>query len=87
MSINKTLKAVSDPVRREILNILKDERMAAGDIVSHFDITGAAISRHLSILKDAELIRDSRDGKYIYFISQRGNASATANVWRMSFVF
>ena len=67
MSINKTLKAVSDPVRREILNILKNERMAAGDIVKHFDITGAAISRHLSILKEADLIRDTRDGKYIYY--------------------
>ena len=67
MSINKTLKAVSDPVRREILNILKNERMAAGDIVNHFDITGAAISRHLSILKEADLIRDTRDGKYIYY--------------------
>lgn len=67
MSLNKTLKAVSDPVRREILNILKNERMAAGDIVNHFDITGAAISRHLSILKEADLIRDTRDGKYIYY--------------------
>jgi DNA-binding transcriptional ArsR family regulator len=67
MSINKTLKAVSDPVRREILNILKNERMAAGDIVNHFDISGAAISRHLSILKEADLIRDTRDGKYIYY--------------------
>ena len=67
MSINKTLKAVSDPVRREILNILKNERMAAGDVVKHFDITGAAISRHLSILKEADLIRDTRDGKYIYY--------------------
>lgn len=67
MSINNTLKAISDPVRREILNILKEGKMAAGDIVDHFDITGAAISRHLSILKDAELIRDRREGKYIYY--------------------
>ena len=67
MSINNTLKAISDPVRREILSILRDEKMAAGDIVNHFDISGAAISRHLSILKDADLIRDTRDGKYIYY--------------------
>ena len=67
MSINSTLKAISDPVRREILSILKDGKMAAGDIVNHFDITGAAISRHLSILKDADLIRDRREGKYIYY--------------------
>lgn len=41
--------------------------MSAGDICDHFDITGAAISRHLSILKDADLIRDTREGKYIYY--------------------
>ena len=67
MSINNPLTAISDPVRREILSILKDKKMAAGDFVNHFDISGAAISRHLSILKDADLIRDTRDGKYIYY--------------------
>lgn len=67
MSMQNTLKAISDPVRREILNILKPQRLAAGDIVNHFDISGAAISRHLSILKEADLIRDAREGKYIYY--------------------
>ncbi len=67
MGLEKTMKALADPVRREILNHLKQSRLSAGDIVAKFDITGAAISRHLSILKEADLIRDSREGKYIYY--------------------
>ena len=67
MGIHTTLKALSDPTRREILELLKDHRLAAGEIVDHFDITGAAISRHLSILKEADLIRDTREGKFIYY--------------------
>ena len=67
MGLEKTMKALADPVRREILNLLKQGRLSAGDIVAHFDITGAAISRHLSILKEADLIRDSREGKFIYY--------------------
>lgn len=67
MGLQNTLKALSDPVRREILDILKGGRMSAGDISSHFDISFAAVSRHLSVLKDADLIRDERDGKFIYY--------------------
>ena len=67
MSMQTTLRALSDPVRREILNMLKAGRMSAGDIVEHFDITGAAISRHLSVLKEADLIRDKREGKFIFY--------------------
>lgn len=67
MGIQNTLKALSDPIRREILNLLKQGRMSAGDIVDRFDVTGASISRHLSVLKDADLIRDKREGKYIYY--------------------
>ena len=67
MSLQHTLKALSDPTRREILNLLKSGRMAAGEIVDHFPVTGASISRHLSVLKDADLIRDTREGKFIYY--------------------
>ena len=67
MGLQNTMKALSDPTRREILNLLKGGRMSAGDIVERFEVTGASISRHLSILKDADLIRDSREGKYIYY--------------------
>ena len=67
MALQQTLKALSDPVRREILDLLKAKRLSAGEICEHFDITAAAISRHLSILKEADLIRDDRQGKYIYY--------------------
>lgn len=67
MSFQTTMRALSDPVRREILEILKKERMSAGEISGKFDITDAAISRHLSVLKEADLVRDAREGKYIYY--------------------
>ena len=67
MSLQNTLKALSDPIRREILNLLKSGRLSAGEITDHFDITAAAISRHLSVLKEADLIRDTREGKFIYY--------------------
>jgi len=67
MSLQNTMKAIADPVRREILNMLKKGRLSAGEIGEQFDITAAAISRHLSVLKDAGLIFDSREGKYIFY--------------------
>ncbi len=67
MSLQCTLKALSDPIRREILNLLKSGPMAAGDISAKFEVTGAAVSRHLAVLKEAELIRDKRDGKFIFY--------------------
>ena len=67
MGLQKTMKALSDPIRREILNLLKNGRMSAGDIAGHFAISDAAISRHLSVLKEANLIRDTREGKFIFY--------------------
>ena len=67
MGLQKTMKALSDPVRREILSLLKDGRKSAGEIAGHFAITDAAISRHLSVLKEADLIRDTREGKFIFY--------------------
>jgi len=67
MSLQYTLKALADPIRREILNMLKKGRMSAGEITDNFPVTGASISRHLSLLKEADLIRDTRKGKYIYY--------------------
>jgi DNA-binding transcriptional ArsR family regulator len=67
MGLQTTMRALADPIRREILNLLKKGRMSAGEIVEHFDVTGASISRHLSILKEADLIRDTREGKFIYY--------------------
>ena len=67
MALQETLKALADPIRREILNLLKGGRMSAGEICEHFPVTAASISRHLSVLKDADLIRDTREGKFIYY--------------------
>lgn len=67
MSLQATLRALSDPTRREILNLLKSGRKSAGNLGKPFDMTAAAISRHLSVLKEADLIRDTREGKYIYY--------------------
>lgn len=67
VSLQATLKALSDPIRREILNLLKAGQLSAGEITDHFDVTAASISRHLSVLKEANLIRDTRQGKFIYY--------------------
>ncbi len=65
--MQQTMRALSDPTRREILNLLKAGRMSAGDIAAHFNVSDAAVSRHLSVLKDADLIRDKREGKFIFY--------------------
>ncbi len=67
MPLQETLKALADPTRRQIIQLLKSGRLSAGDIGEHFNITAAAISRHLSVLKEAGLIRDTREGKYIFY--------------------
>ena len=67
MGIQNTMKALSDPIRREILVLLKSGRLPAGEIAEKFPVSGAAISKHLSVLKEADLIRDARVGKYIYY--------------------
>ena len=67
MGIQSTLKALSDPIRRQILDMLKPGRLSAGEIAEKFPVSGAAISKHLSVLKEADLIRDTREGKFIYY--------------------
>ena len=67
MGFQNTMKALSDPIRREILDLLKSGPLSAGEIAEKFPVSGAAISKHLSVLKDADLIRDSREGKFIYY--------------------
>ena len=67
MGIQHTLKALSDPIRREILELLKAGRMSAGEIGEKFPVSGAAVSKHLSVLKEADLIRDAREGKFIFY--------------------
>ena len=67
MGLQQTLRALADPIRREILNMLKKGRMSAGEITEGFSVTAPSISRHLSVLKEADLIRDTREGKFIYY--------------------
>lgn len=67
MGIQMTMKALADPTRRTVLNLLKKDRLSAGEIAEHFEISLPAVSKHLSILKDADLIRDQREGKYIFY--------------------
>lgn len=62
-----TFKALSDPIRREILNLLKERSMSAGDIANRFDMTQATISYHLSILKKADLIRENKKKNFIFY--------------------
>ncbi len=67
MSLENMLRAISDPTRREILALLKKGRLSAGEIGENFDISAAAVSRHLSVLKDADLVTDCREGKFIFY--------------------
>lgn len=67
MGLQQTLKALADPIRRDILNLLKSGRMSAGEITDRFPVTAASISRHLSVLKEADLVRDKREGQFIFY--------------------
>lgn len=67
MSFAETFKALSDPVRRDILQLLKKGSMSAGDIGSHFDMTGATVSYHLKILKKADLIWERKEKNFIFY--------------------
>lgn len=67
MGYPETFKALADPVRRDILILLRDGKMSAGDIAKAFDVSGATISYHLSQLKKADLIRESKSKNFIYY--------------------
>ena len=67
MGLAETFKALSDPVRREILMMLRDGKKTAGEIAAHFQMTGATVSYHLSQLKKAELILEERQKNFIYY--------------------
>ena len=67
MSFAETFKALSDPVRRQLLELLKNGRLSAGDIAGHFDMAQATVSYHLKILKQADLTRETRDKTFIFY--------------------
>ncbi len=66
-NMQATLRALADPIRREILAMLKKGRLSAGEIGEAFPVTGAAVSRHLAVLREEGLVRDQREGKFIYY--------------------
>lgn len=67
MGIQESFRALSDPNRRQILDLLKEGRMSAGELLAHFAMTGATLSHHLSLLKKANLVRSEKEGKFIYY--------------------
>ena len=67
MGFQESFKALSDPTRRSVLDLLKSGAKTAGEIGAHFDMTGATVSHHLSVLKGAGLVSDERRGRYIYY--------------------
>ena len=67
MGFAETFKALSDPARREILLLLRGGRLSAGEIGSHFDMTGATISYHLSVLKKADLVFEAKEKNFVYY--------------------
>ena len=67
MSFAETFKALSDPARREILIMLKNKRMSAGDIASNFEMTGATVSYHLSVLKKADLVYETKQKNFVFY--------------------
>ena len=67
MSFAETFKALSDPARREILLMLRNKKMSAGEIGSHFDMTGATVSYHLSVLKKADLVYETKEKNFVFY--------------------
>ena len=67
MGFAETFKALSDPARREILIMLKNKRMSAGDIASNFEMTGATVSYHLSVLKKADLVYETKEKNFVFY--------------------
>ena len=67
MGLNETLKAISDPARRDILQLLKGGKRSAGEIAKQFDLTGATVSYHLAKLKSADLITEEKSKNFIYY--------------------
>ncbi len=67
MALNDTFKALSDPTRRKILDLLKEKDMTAGEIADHFQMSKPSISHHLNLLKQADLVWDERQGQHMMY--------------------
>ena len=65
--MNSVFKALNDPTRREILELLKEKEMTAGEIAEQFNMSWPSISHHLDLLKQAKLVEAEKEGQYIYY--------------------
>ncbi|MBL5771663.1 transcriptional regulator [Heyndrickxia sporothermodurans] len=65
--MNEVFKALSDPTRRKILDLLKEEDLTAGEISDHFNMSKPSISQHLKLLKNAGLVQDEKKGQYVFY--------------------
>lgn len=83
MGFQESFKALSDPTRREILNLLRAGPLSAGELLEHFSMTGASLSHHLSILKNTGLIDDEKKGKFIFYTLNTSVLDDILN-WMMS---
>ena len=83
--MNKTFKALNDPTRRRILELLRDQDLSAGAIAEHFSMTKPSISHHLDLLKQADLVGSRREGQYIVYSI---NATVIDDIvgWLMQFL-
>ena len=85
MGIQTTMKALADPTRRTILNLLKKRSLSAGEIAEHFSVSLPAVSKHLAVLKEADLIRDRREGKYIYYVEPEPETLGSVEITEKGF--
>lgn len=65
--MGNVFKAISDPTRREILKLLNDKDLSAGEIAKHFDISKPALTNHLNILREAELVSSEKQGNFVIY--------------------
>lgn len=82
--MNDTFKAMADPTRRQILQLLKKGKLTAGDLAEHFDMTKPSLSHHLNVLKNAGLVLDERQGQFIYY-SLNTTVFQDAIAWLLQF--
>jgi DNA-binding transcriptional ArsR family regulator len=82
--LNDTFKAMADPTRRQILQLLKKGKLTAGDLAEHFDMTKPSLSHHLNVLKNAGLVLDERQGQFIYY-SLNTTVFQDAIAWLLQF--
>jgi len=75
--VDQTFRALADPTRRQILRLLKDRDLAAGDLAGNFDMAFASVSHHLQVLRDSGLVQSKREGQFIIYSLNTRTRSST----------